>query len=88
MVELNLKFKKELNVGKKENFSLKIGDGFPVEKALKKFKRLADAYGIVKNYRAREAYQKPSVKEKEKLENAEKRRRKTESKNRSYGRKI
>lgn len=75
-------------MSKKENFSIKIGDGFPVEKALKKFKRLADSYGIVKNYRAREAYQKPSIREKEKREAAEKRRRKTESKNRRFGRKI
>lgn len=65
---------------KKENFTIKIGDGFPVEKALRKFKRLADAYGVTKLYRSKEAYQKPSVKEKEKREAAEKRRRKSDSK--------
>ncbi|MFP5492569.1 MAG: 30S ribosomal protein S21 [Bacteriovoracia bacterium] len=65
-----------------ENVRLEVTDGFAVDKALKKFKRLCDAYGIVKEYRAREYYQKPSIKDREKRENAEKRRRKTISKNR------
>jgi small subunit ribosomal protein S21 len=64
----------------KDKIRIDITDGFAVEKALKKFKRLCDAYGIVKEYRAREFYQKPSVKNKEKLEAAEKRRNKTSSK--------
>ena len=41
-----------------------IDDKFPAEKAIKKFKRLCDAYGIVKEYRARIEYKKPSVKTK------------------------
>jgi small subunit ribosomal protein S21 len=65
-----------------ENVRLEVTDGFGVDKALKKFKRLCDAYGIVKEYRAREYFQKPSIKDREKRENAEKRRRKTISKNR------
>jgi small subunit ribosomal protein S21 len=60
-----------------------IDDRFPAEKALKKFKRMCDAFGIVKEYRARTEYKKPSVKMKEKLENAEKRRHKTNSRTRS-----
>jgi small subunit ribosomal protein S21 len=63
-----------------ENIRIEITDGFAVERALKKFKRLCDAYGIVKEYRAREFYQKPSVKRVEKMEEAEKRRKKTNSK--------
>lgn len=59
-----------------------IDERFPAEKAIKKFKRLCDAYGIVKEYRARSEYKKPSVKMKEKLENADKRRRKTDGKTR------
>lgn len=59
-----------------------IDDRFPAEKAIKKFKRLCDAYGIVKEYRARTEYKKPSVKMKEKLENADKRRRKTDGRSR------
>jgi small subunit ribosomal protein S21 len=59
-----------------------IDERFPAEKAIKKFKRLCDAYGIVKEYRARSEYKKPSVKMKEKLENADKRRRKTDGRTR------
>jgi small subunit ribosomal protein S21 len=66
----------------KDKIRIDISDSFGVERALKKFKRLCDAYGIVKEYRSREAYEKPSVKNKLKLENAEKRRNKTNSKNR------
>ncbi len=61
---------------------ISIDDRFPAEKALKKFKRLCDSYGIVKEYRARQEYRKPSVKQKEKLENAEKRRHKTDTRTR------
>ncbi len=57
---------------------IEIDERFPAEKALKKFKRLCDSYGIVKEYRARTEYKKPSVKMKEKLENAEKRRHKND----------
>jgi len=71
-----------------ENFKISISEGFPVEKALRKFKRMCDAYGIVKNYRARESYDKPSVRAKEKSEAAEKRRRKTISKSRGSRSKI
>ena len=71
-----------------ENFKITIGDGFPVEKALRKFKRMCDSYGIVKNYRARESYAKPSEKAKEKREAAEKRRRKTLGKSVRHRQKI
>jgi small subunit ribosomal protein S21 len=64
----------------KEKIRIDITDGVAVERALKKFKRMCDAYGIVKEYRAREHYEKPSVKNKLKLEAAEKRRKKTNSK--------
>lgn len=71
-----------------ENFKITISEGFPVEKALRKFKRMCDAYGVVKNYRAKEAYDKPSVRAKEKREAAEKRRRKTVGKARRMRQKI
>lgn len=71
-----------------ENIRIDITDGFAVERALKKFKRLCDAYGIVKEYRAREYYQKPSVKRVEKMEAAEKRRKKTNSKTGRGSKKI
>lgn len=52
-----------------------------VERTLRKFKRMCDTYGIVKTYRARQEYKKPSVQAKEKREAAEKRRRKARFKN-------
>ncbi len=67
---------------------LYIDESFPVEKAIKKFKRLCDAYGIVKEYRDREAYKKPSIMKKEKTENALKRRRKTEGRSRKFSTKM
>ena len=71
-----------------DNFKVSFGEGFPVEKALRKFKRMCDSYGIVKNYKARESYDKPSIRAKEKREQAEKRRRKTANKSKGTGRKI
>ena len=67
---------------------LEIDDRFPIDKAIKKFKRLCDAYGIVKEYRDREAHKKPSVMKKEKLENAQKRRRKTQGRTRRVSTKL
>ncbi len=67
---------------------LEIDERFPVDKAIKKFKRLCDAYGVVKEYRARSEYKKPSVMKKEKLENALKRRRKTEGRSRRFASKF
>jgi small subunit ribosomal protein S21 len=59
-----------------------------VEKALKKFKRLCESYGVIREYKKRQAYTKPSVCLKEKLEIAEKRRRKAEMKQMRTGEKI
>ena len=75
-------------IKKGENFKISISENFPVEKALRKFKRMCDSYGIVKNYRAREAYKKPSIMKIEKSEAAEKRRRKTSNKARGSKGKI
>jgi len=49
------------------------GTRFGVEGSLKKFKRLCEAAGVLKEYRKRKEYRKPSVKKKEKLEAAQKR---------------
>ncbi len=48
-----------------------------VERSLRKFKRMCESYGVVREYRNRKEYKKPSVRTKEKNEAAEKRRRKT-----------
>ena len=62
-----------------QNIYLEVDDR-GVERVLRKFKRLCDSYGIVKKYRSKQEYKKPSVRQKEKLEAAEKRRRKTQVK--------
>ncbi len=72
----------------KHNIYIEIGDGVPIDRVLRKFKRMCDNYGIVKEYRKREAYAKPSVRLKEKNEAAEKRRKKALSKNVRFSKKI
>ena len=47
------------------------------ERSLKKFKRMCESFGVVREYRKRQEYKKPSVKHKEKTEAADKRRKKT-----------
>ena len=47
-----------------------------VERSLRKFKRMCESYGVVREYRKRQEYKKPSVRTKQKNEAAEKRRRK------------
>jgi small subunit ribosomal protein S21 len=50
------------------------------DRSLKKFKRLCEAYGVVREYRKRQEYKKPSLRAKEKSAAAVKRRKKTEMK--------
>ena len=63
---------------------VKIDERFGIEKSLRKFKRLCESYGVVKEYKKRQDYKKPSVKNKEKLEAAQKRRVKTSFKSRGF----
>jgi small subunit ribosomal protein S21 len=71
-----------------QNIILKIDERLGLDRSLRKFKRLCDSYGIVKEYRDRQEYKKPSVKNKEKLEAAQKRRLKTISSTRRFRAKI
>jgi small subunit ribosomal protein S21 len=64
-----------------QNIHIKVDEKFGVEKSLRKFKRLCDSYGIVRQYRSKQEYKKPSILAKEKSEAAEKRRRKSNFKN-------
>ena len=59
---------------------VEIDDKFGIERSLKRFKRMCEAYGVVREYRKRQEYKKPSLKLKEKTEAALKRRKKTSSK--------
>lgn len=62
------------------SIEVKIDDKFGVDRSLRKFKRLCESYGIVREYRKRQEYKKPSVKTKEKQQAAEKRRKKAKMK--------
>ena len=53
---------------------VKVDDGVHVEKVLRKFKRMCESFGVVKEYRKRQEFKKPSVQLKEKRESATKRR--------------
>lgn len=66
---------------------VEIEDSRGVERSLRKFKRMCENYGVVREYRKRQEYKKPSVKTKEKNEAAAKRRSKSLFKVRR-GRKI
>jgi small subunit ribosomal protein S21 len=60
-----------------------IDEKLGVERSLKKFKRMCESFGVIREYRKRQEHRKPSVRKKEKTEAADKRRKKTQFK---YGR--
>lgn len=62
---------------KNNNIYVRVDDQQSVDRILKKFKRLCESYGIVREYKKRQAYAKPSINNKEKKKAAEKRRKKT-----------
>ena len=61
-----------------------VDDQFRIDRSLKRFKRLCESFGIVREYRRRQSYQKPSVRLKEKRASADKRRRKSLVRDRGY----
>ncbi|GAB4012115.1 MAG: hypothetical protein Fur0010_07660 [Bdellovibrio sp.] len=61
-----------------------VDDRNGVDRSLRKFKRICEAYGVVREYRKRQEYKKPSVRAKEKLQAADKRRKKGERGDRKY----
>jgi small subunit ribosomal protein S21 len=67
-------------MSKAANVFIKITDASFQEKVLRKFKRLCDGHGILKEYKARKEYKKPSEKKKEKEKMAGKRRVKVDKK--------
>jgi small subunit ribosomal protein S21 len=71
-----------------ENIYIKVDERFGADKTIKRFKRMCDTYGIVREYRTRQEYRKPSIKAKLKTEEAEKRRNKLASKSRRFRSKI
>ena len=71
-------------MAKQTNIQINVDPARGAEGSIKKFKRLVEAAGILKEYRKRKEYKKPSIRKKEKLESAEKRRLKEISKRRRY----
>lgn len=67
----------EFQMTQKSSIYIKIDDKYGVERSLKKFKRLCESFGVVREYRKRQEYKKPSIKLKEKTAAAAKRRTKT-----------
>lgn len=62
------------------SIKVKIDDKYGVDRSLKKFKRLCESFGVIREYRKRQEYKKPSIRLKEKLAAADKRRKKTQTK--------
>lgn len=67
----------DMGIDDRENsLRVEVDDKFGIERSLRKFKRMCEAFGVVKEYRKRQEYRKPSVRKLEKTEAAEKRRKK------------
>ena len=62
----------------KDAIKVIVDEKLGVERSLKKFKRMCEAFGVVREYRKRQEYKKPSIRMKEKLAAAEKRRKKNQ----------
>lgn len=71
-------------MAKQTNIKISVDPQRGAEGSIRKFKRLVEAAGILKEYRKRKEYKKPSVRKKEKLESAQKRRLKEMSKRKKY----
>lgn len=62
---------------KESNIVVPIDERTNLERSLKKFKRMCESFGVIREYRKRQEYKKPSVRHKEKTAAADKRRKKT-----------
>ncbi len=64
-------------MGSNTNIKVNIDEKGGIERSLKRFKRMCESFGVIREYRKRQEYKKPSVRLKEKTQAAEKRRKKT-----------
>lgn len=67
----------EIVMKSKSSIQIAIDEKSGVERSLKKFKRMCESFGVIREYRKRQEYKKPSIRLKEKTAAAEKRRKKT-----------
>ena len=65
---------------KRYNLKVEVDSDRGAERAIKKFKRMCESFGVSKEYRARKEHRKPSVRKKEKRIAAEKKRSKLQRK--------
>ena len=75
-------------MGKNATVCIKITEKDSINWVLKRFKRQCESFGVLKEYRKRKAYRKPSERLKEKREAAEKRRKKEAGRHRRTRSKI
>ena len=75
-------------IGLKSAIKVSVDESSGVDRFLRKFKRLCDAYGIIREYRKRREYKKPSEKRLEKSLAAEKRRQKMLAKSARFRHRI
>ena len=61
------KFKKTKKIRPKKMIIVQVKENENIEKALKKFKRKFERTGIIKELRARQAFEKPSVTNRKKM---------------------
>ena len=64
-------------MARKPNVTVKVGKDEPIEKAIKRFKRLCEKQGIKKLVKARRYYEKPSEARRREVRKAERNRCKT-----------
>ncbi|MBT6326781.1 MAG: 30S ribosomal protein S21 [Bdellovibrionales bacterium] len=73
-------------MAQKPTVRVEVHDQRRVESSIRKFKRMCESAGILKEYKKRKEYKKPSIRKKEKEEAAEKRKSKELSKQRRTSR--
>ena len=75
---MKVEIKGVISMATNSSVTVPVDERLGMEKTLRKFKRLCESCGIVREYRKRQDYRKPSVQKKEKIEAAVKRKFKSE----------
>jgi len=70
-------FLRRFSAAANSSIRVRVDEKFGVDKSLKRFKRMCESFGVIREYRKRQEYKKPSIRTKEKLAAAEKRRKKS-----------
>ncbi len=65
-----------ISMASQSSIVVNVDERLGVERSLKKFRRMCESFGVIREYRKRQEYKKPSIRLKEKVASAEKRRKK------------